>query len=89
MYGTSELYQSSLRQLPRFGYAAYSLTVIPYMIMSLVNLVATACEPQYSTMFLLRYTDAPLANLPTSTDVESVPGREAPSERATASRNGT
>lgn len=40
-------------------------------------------------MFLLRYTDAPVANLPASTDVESVPGREAPSERAAASRNAT
>lgn len=55
VYGTTELYQSSLRQLPKFGYAAYSLTVIPYLLMSLVNLVAAACAPQYPTMFLVRY----------------------------------
>lgn len=53
--GSKELYESSERQLPKFGYAAYSLTVIPYLIMSLVNLVATACEPQYPTMFLVLY----------------------------------
>lgn len=55
LYGTMEMYQSSSRQLPKFGYAAYSLTVIPYLIMSLVNLVATACEPRYPTMFLVLY----------------------------------
>lgn len=55
IYGTSDLYQSSVRQLPRFGYAAYSLTVIPYVMMSIVNLVATLCEPQYPAMFLVRY----------------------------------
>lgn len=45
IYGSFELYQSRGRQIARFGYAAYSLTVIPYIIMSLMNLLATFAEP--------------------------------------------
>lgn len=50
-----ELYHASERQIPNLGYAAYSLTVVPYLVMSLVNLVACMCQPQYPTMFLVRY----------------------------------
>lgn len=55
MYGSFELYQASERQLPKFGYAAYSLSVIPYVLMSLLNLLAAVCEPQYPSMFLVLY----------------------------------
>lgn len=55
VYGSLELYEASKRQIPRFGYAAYSLTVIPYVIMSLTNLLATLCEPQYPALFLVLY----------------------------------
>lgn len=55
IYGSFELYQASQRQLPKFGYAAYSLTVIPYILMSFLNLLAAVCEPQYPSMFLVLY----------------------------------
>lgn len=55
VYGSLELYEASKRQIPKFGYAAYSLTVIPYVIMSLTNLLATLCEPQYPALFLVLY----------------------------------
>lgn len=74
--GTSELYLSSVRQLPRFGYAAYSLTVIPYIMMSIVNLVATLCEPQYPAMFLAQYGGKEDPSLPRDaepTDAETIP----------------
>lgn len=77
IYGTSDLYLSSARQLPRYGYAAPSLTVIPYIIMSIVNLVATLCEPQYPAMFLVRYgglqdpRDAPRGDTETLHDTDS------------------
>lgn len=53
--GTMELYRASERQIPRFGYAAYSLTVVPYVLMSVFNLVGAMCQPQYPTMFLVEY----------------------------------
>lgn len=55
VYGSFQLYEASKRQLPKFGYASYSLTVVPYMLMSLINLLATLCEPQYPSMFLVLY----------------------------------
>lgn len=55
IYGSFELYQASERQLPKFGYAAYSLTVIPYVLMSFLNLLAAICEPQYPSMYLVLY----------------------------------
>lgn len=55
VYSSLELYEASARQIPKYGYASYSLTVLPYVIMSLTNLLATICEPQYPTMFLVIY----------------------------------
>lgn len=53
--GGYELYKGSGGQIQRFGYAAYSLTVIPYILLSFVNLLATLCQPQYPAMFLVEY----------------------------------
>lgn len=53
--GSFGLNRVSQRQLPEFRYASYSLTVVPYILMSLINLVATLCEPQYPSMFLVMY----------------------------------
>lgn len=55
VYGSLELYKAFQLRLTKFGYASYSLTIIPYMLMSLINLLATLCEPQYPTMFLVLY----------------------------------
>lgn len=63
VYSSLELYDASIRQIPKYGYASYSLTVIPYIVMSLANLLATICEPQYPSMFLVIYRG-----------VEKVPG---------------
>lgn len=63
IYSSLELYDASIRQIPKYGYASYSLTVIPYIVMSLANLLATICEPQYPSMFLVIYRG-----------VEKVPG---------------
>lgn len=53
--GSLTVYHASERQIPDLGYAAYSLTVVPYIIMSVVNLVGSMCQPQYPAMFLVRY----------------------------------
>ncbi|KAF8538681.1 hypothetical protein BDD12DRAFT_910647 [Trichophaea hybrida] len=58
LYGSWELYLARGKQLDRYGYAAFSLTVVPYIAMSLLNLVATLCRPQYSHVYLVNYPDS-------------------------------
>lgn len=53
--GSMQIYHASTREIPNLGFAAYSLTVVPYLFMSIVNLVGAMCEPQYPSMFLVRY----------------------------------
>ncbi|KAI5842112.1 hypothetical protein DFP73DRAFT_528074 [Morchella snyderi] len=54
-YGSYELYDAYKGQFERFGYAAYALTVIPYILMSFLNLTASLLQPGYNAMFLVRY----------------------------------
>jgi hypothetical protein len=37
-----------------YGYAAFGLTVAPYLVMSLVNLISTVLTPDYSVVYLVR-----------------------------------
>lgn len=53
--GLFQIYQSRGTQLDRYGYSAYSLTVIPYVLMSLVNLLVCICIPQYPMMYIVHY----------------------------------
>ncbi|KAI5795196.1 hypothetical protein EDC01DRAFT_76539 [Geopyxis carbonaria] len=53
LYSAWELYSARGAQLQTYGYAAYSLTTVPYALMSLVNLWATVLSPQYSCLFLV------------------------------------
>lgn len=55
LYGSYELFRARESQLERYGFAAYSLSIIPYIIMSLVNLMAALIEPEYPTMYLVYY----------------------------------
>lgn len=55
LYASFGLYQVSGEQIKKFGYASYSLTVIPYILMSLINLLAALCQPNYPRMFLVKY----------------------------------
>jgi len=57
-YGFLELYKAQGRQFKTYGYAAYSLIVVPYILMSLVNLLAAAFQPQYPSMFIVKYEDS-------------------------------
>jgi hypothetical protein len=47
------LYKSKGDQLTHYGYAAFGLTVIPYIIMSILNLIAQAVTPDFSTFYLV------------------------------------
>lgn len=47
------LYQVRGDQITRFGYASFGLTVIPYAVMSLVNLTANIVTPDYPTLYVV------------------------------------
>lgn len=87
VYGALGLYEASAREVPKFGYAAYSLTVIPYILMSLVNLLANICQPQYPTMFLVlneSVEDQPNSCHVDSPETDLVHERQSPSDKTTA-----
>jgi len=47
------LYQTRGDQLTRYGYSAFGLTVAPYAIMSLVNLLGALSRPEYDAVYLV------------------------------------
>jgi len=46
-FASKELYDARGNQIDRYGFAAFGLTVIPYLLMSGLNLVAAIMRPQY------------------------------------------
>ena len=53
LYSSITLYQTRGDQVSQYGYAAFGLTVAPYTVMSLVNLLGNLCTPDYSTVQLI------------------------------------
>ncbi|KAL0634960.1 hypothetical protein Q9L58_006078 [Maublancomyces gigas] len=53
LYGSFQLYKSAAGNIAYYGYEAYELTIIPYIVMSFLNLVASLCEPQFPAIFLV------------------------------------
>jgi hypothetical protein len=53
LYASYTLYKTRGDQLNQYGYAAFGFTVIPYIIMSFVNLVGNLLTPDYSTLYLV------------------------------------
>ncbi|KAK3306147.1 uncharacterized protein B0T15DRAFT_485581 [Chaetomium strumarium] len=47
------LYNSRGNQIQRYGYAAFGLTVVPYLVMSLWNLVAQIATAEYPTVYMV------------------------------------
>ncbi|PCH43182.1 hypothetical protein WOLCODRAFT_164301 [Wolfiporia cocos MD-104 SS10] len=54
MFGSFTLYRSRGDQIDRFGYAAYGLSVVPYVIMSIVNLFAVGLSADYPCLYAVR-----------------------------------
>ncbi|OXV09929.1 hypothetical protein Egran_02308 [Elaphomyces granulatus] len=55
IYASTTLYESSRgKQLAKYGYAAFSLTVVPYLLMSFINLVGNLVHPRYSALYLVK-----------------------------------
>lgn len=55
--GILTLYHARGDQLQRYGYGAFSLSVVPYVFMSIVNFAATILCPTYPTMYLVHTPD--------------------------------
>ncbi|KAF2793919.1 hypothetical protein K505DRAFT_417451 [Melanomma pulvis-pyrius CBS 109.77] len=47
------LYQTRGDQIKRYGFASFGLTVAPYAIMSLVNLLGALSRPEYDAVYLV------------------------------------
>lgn len=53
-YATVTLVQTTRgAQIDTYGYAAFGLTVVPYAMMSLMNLMSALTTPSYSTLFMV------------------------------------
>lgn len=57
LYAVTTLYDTQGDQLERFGYAAFGLTVTPYLFMSTLNLMGNLIRPDYPAMYLVRSRD--------------------------------
>ncbi|KAE9382234.1 hypothetical protein N431DRAFT_322571 [Stipitochalara longipes BDJ] len=53
LYAAFTLYQSRGQQYQLFGYSASSITIIPYLIMSIMNFIANIATPSYASLFLV------------------------------------
>ena len=53
-YTSFTLYHTNGGQLKQYGFAAPGLTVLPYAVMSGLNLIANLVTPHYPTMYLVR-----------------------------------
>jgi hypothetical protein len=54
LFGISTLYLTRGDQIDQYGYAAFGLTVAPYAIMSLVNLLGNTITPDYAAIYVVR-----------------------------------
>ena len=53
LYACATLYETRGDQIEHYGYAAFGLTVAPYLVMSIINLIGTVLTPDYSTLFMV------------------------------------
>ncbi|OJJ42170.1 hypothetical protein ASPZODRAFT_137444 [Penicilliopsis zonata CBS 506.65] len=53
-YACYTLYRSRGFQITTYGYAAFGFTVLPYLLMSLVNLLGTLATPSYAKLSLVQ-----------------------------------
>ena len=53
LYASAILYETRGDQTERYGYAAFGLTVAPYLMRSINNLIDPVLSPDYSTLFMV------------------------------------
>ena len=54
LYASATLYETRGDQIQRYGYAAFGLTVAPYLVMSIINLLGIMLTPDYPCVYLVR-----------------------------------
>ena len=54
LFACLTLYRTKGDQVEMYGYAAFGLTVIPYAIMSILNLTANLLTPEYPMLFMVQ-----------------------------------
>ena len=54
LLASATLYETRGDQFNQYGYAAFGLTVIPYIVMSIVNLLGNLLTPDFPTLYLVR-----------------------------------
>ena len=54
LFACLTLYRTKGGQVEMYGYAAFGLTVIPYAIMSILNLTANLLTPEYPMLFMVQ-----------------------------------
>ncbi|KAH8702792.1 hypothetical protein GQ44DRAFT_778475 [Phaeosphaeriaceae sp. PMI808] len=52
-YALYTLYRARGDQINQFGYAAFGLTVAPYAVMSIMNLLGNLCRPEYPSLYMV------------------------------------
>jgi hypothetical protein len=52
LYALTSLYHTRIHQIARFGYAAFGLTVAPYAVMSLMNLISCVFSPDFKGIYM-------------------------------------
>ena len=53
VYASFTLYRTRGDQLRRYGYAAFGLTVAPYVVMSVLNLICALVTPDYDHVYMI------------------------------------
>ncbi|KAJ7603976.1 hypothetical protein DFH06DRAFT_1255598 [Mycena polygramma] len=53
IYSSFTLYKTRGGQVNRYGYAAFGLTVLPYTVMTLFNLIGNVLTPDYQSLYLV------------------------------------
>ena len=81
--GGYSLYKARGSQIDRYGFAAFGLTVLPYMIVSIINFIASLLSAEYETVYMVHSTmmdemvsrggivDGVVGSLQENTDMES------------------
>ena len=53
IYTSVTLYQTRGDQINQYGCAAFGLTVAPFVLMSIINLIGNICSPTYSAIYMI------------------------------------
>ena len=54
LYASFTLFRTTKGEVDQYGFAAPGLTVLPYAVMSALNLIASLVAPHYPTLYLVR-----------------------------------